>query len=386
MMNRKLQTVLLLLLFMFCGCAHYRLRIPVALPSDSDWRMYGGGIGRNNVAYDTITPPLDSTWEYNAEAGFSPSTAVAAGNLLYIGNLIGEIHTVTIGTGKKAGVYDFGSAIVGTPIIEGDMMYVALANDNEGLKAYNLNEAQVKWQRAVGDIETSPLIIGNKLLATVLDGKLVCVDKESGDILWTYQIAPGSKTNLIHSSPASNGNTVVFGCDNGAVYGVNVNTGQLQWNAKTRSAVFSSPSIRDGRVYLGSTDSTFYALDVSTGKQLWAKHLPGKIHNSQAVDQNHVYTSVVGGEIYCLNSDDGQIVWKTNINGVINSSPILSGDALYIGTLNKILYAIDAHSGSILWQYKTKGRIKSMPIVFKNHLFLFAEDRSVISFEDNNRK
>ncbi len=386
MMNRKLQTVLLLLLFIFFGCAHYRLRISSAFPGGSDWRMYGGGIGRNNVAYDTITPPLDSTWEYNAEAGFSPSTAVAAGNLLYIGNLIGEIHVVTIDAGEKIGLYDFGSAIVGTPIIESDMLYVALANDNEGLKAYNLSEAQVKWHKTIGDIETSPLIIENKLLAAALDGKLICVDKESGDILWTYRIAPPSKTNLIHSSPASNGNTVVFGCDNGAVYGVNVNTGQLQWSAKTRSAVFSSPSIRDGKVYFGSTDSTFYALDASTGKQLWAKHLTGKIHNSQAVDQYHVYTSVVGGEIYCLNSDDGQIVWKTNIAGVVNSSPILSGDVLYIGTLNKILYAIDVHSGNILWQYKAKGRIKSMPIVFKNHLFLFVEDRSVISFEDNNLK
>jgi len=334
MIKGHLKLLFMMLLFVLLGCPHYRLQMPAIRHSDNGWRMYGGDIGRNNSAQDFIIPPLDSLWEYDAEAGFSHTPAVADGNFLFVGNLRGEIHVVDVGTGKKVGLYDFGSSILGTPVIDGDMMYVALANDNEGITAYNLNTGSIEWREAIGDIETSPLLIGNKLFVTLLNGKLICLDKTNGGIVWTYEIASNIGTKLLHSSPASDGQIIVFGADDGILYAVDVNNGQLRWSTKTRSSIFASPSIRSGRVFVGSTDSMFHAFDLSTGKQLWQRQLPGKIYSSQAINDNRVYAPIVDREIYCLNVDDGSIIWKTNVGGIVNSTPLLSGNILYVCTLN----------------------------------------------------
>ena len=376
---------LIILLFVITGCPHYRLQIPSIHHDEHGWKMYGGCIERNNYSHESIIPPLDSLWEYDSEAGFSHSPAVASGNFLFVGNLRGEIHAVNIGTGRKAGVYHFGSSVIGTPCIDGDTVYVAVANDEDGLTAYNLTTGKIQWQAPIGDIETCPLLLDNKILITTLNGKLICLNKSTGGIIWTNEITSERKTKFIHSSPASDGNVIVFGTDGGILYAVDVKGGQLRWSTKTNSCIVASPAISNGRIFVGSTDSLLHAFDISNGKQFWSRNLHGKIYSSQAIDENHIYATIIGREVYCLNSEDGSLLWKTNVGGIVNSTPLLSGNILYIGTLNKTILALDAVSGSILWKLEMGGRIKSMPVVFKKRLFVFTEDRSVVCFGESKR-
>jgi len=382
MISIKLQLISLLLLLDLCGCIHSRLQLLLPQKSDHNWIMYGGDKERKNFSSDILKLPLDSLWEYDAEAGFGSSAATAIGDILFVGNLRGEVHAINFTTGKNVGFFDFGSAIVGTPLIDREMMYVALANDGEGLVAYNLRTAKVIWRSAIGNIESSPLLVGNKIYITTLEGKLVCIEKEKGTNLWTFEISGNRKMRSIHSSPASDGNVIVFGCDNGSLYAVGINDGKLRWSAKTRASILASPSIQEGKVFIGSTDSTFYAFDIRTGKQLWTQALSGKINSSQAVANKHVYIATINRTIYCLAEDDGSIMWKINTNGVINSAPLVSGTTVYIGGLDKTLYALDSRSGKIIWQFKTGGRIKTMPVIFHKHLFILTEDRSVVVLQE----
>jgi len=382
MKTKPIARIVLLLLICMNGCVHVKLQMSGFQKNSHGWFMYGGDERRNNVAHEILKPPLDSLWEYDAEAGFGSSAASALGDTLLVGNLRGEVHAINFNTGKNIGFFDFGSAIVGTPLIDGEMMYVALANDGEGLVAYNLSKSKVVWRNTIGNIESSPLLVGNRIYITTLEGKLICLEKENGTIIWTYEISGDKRTRSIHSSPASDGNVIIFGCDNGSLYSVGLNDGILRWSSKTRASVLASPSIQEGRVFVGSTDSTFYAFDVTTGNLLWTQKLSGKINSSQAVDKKHIYVATINRTIYCLNVDDGSITWRMNIDGVINSAPLISGTTVYIGSLDKALYAIDSKSGEIIWQFKTGGRIKTMPVISRDHLFIFTEDRSVVAFKE----
>lgn len=361
------------------GCSYIRLQQSLS-SRPTDWVMYGGNAGRLNLAHEVLQPPLSMAWEYDASAGFGPSSAVAADSFLFVGNLQGEVHAVRISDGKGAGVFDFGSAIVGTPVLDRDLLYVVLAHDEESVIAYNLRFASIKWKAKIGDVESSPLILDKRLYVTTLTGKLVCLEKNDGMIAWTYELPSHVRTRIIHSSPASDSTLIVFGCDNGSVYAVGANDGKLRWSINTRKSVVASPSISRGKVFIGSLDSTLYALDVSTGKQLWAQPLGAKIYSSQAVDHNRVYVGTVGRTIYCLDAENGTIIWKVNTNGVINSPPLISGNVVYVGCIDKVLYALQGETGDVLWQFRTEGRIKTMPIISKNYLFVLAEDRSVIAF------
>ena len=362
------------------GCSYLRLQ-QVPLPSPEDWTMYGGGIGRTNVAHSSVDPPLTPLWEYDASAGFSPFSGAVVGNYLFVGNLSGEVHVVDIPTGRGMGKYDFGTAIIGTPVVDRDVMYLALSRTDESLLAYNLVTAKIEWRAKVGDIESSPLLMNKRLYVTSVEGSLICADAGNGEIIWRYKLPMNLRTRTIRSSPASDGVLVVFGCDDGEVFAVGVDDGKLRWTAKTGGSILASPSVTLGKVFVGSLDDTFYAFDAGSGTLVWKQALDARIYSSQAVSGHAVFVGTSGRTVYCLDAGTGRVLWQTATNSVVNSPPLVSGSAVYVGSLDKTLYAFDTSSGDLLWQYKTEGRIKTMPLAAGQYLFLFAEDRSVMAFK-----
>ncbi|MBI1804194.1 MAG: PQQ-like beta-propeller repeat protein [Ignavibacteriae bacterium] len=385
-MRRQLCTILSTIVgLVAASCSYIKLQQVPATTAD-DWIMYGGTIERTNVAKTVVKPPLALVWEYDASAGFSPYSAAIAESLLFIGNLQGEVHIVHAATGKGIGAYDFGSAIVGTPVIDGSTMYVALTREEENLISYNLTNGAIAWKKKIDDIETSPLLVGKRLYLTTLQGKLMCVEKHNGETAWTYEVPVNARTRMIRSSPASDSSIVVFGCDDGNIYAVGIENGRLRWTAQTGASVVASPSIRNGKVFVGSLDRNFYAFDVSTGKLIWKQSLGGMIYASQAIGEHSVYVGTAGRNVYCLDAETGGIVWKATTNDVINAAPLLSGDALYVGSIDKTLYAYDATTGDVLWKYAVDGRIKTMPIASKHFLFVLVEDRTVMAFRHSEGK
>jgi eukaryotic-like serine/threonine-protein kinase len=70
----------------------------------------------------------------------------------------------------------------------------------------------------------------------------------------------------IITSPALSGNTIYFGCADGALYAVNLHNWQPKWRFQTDGAVNSSPSIAEDLICFGSDDGNLYLLNKDTGK------------------------------------------------------------------------------------------------------------------------
>jgi outer membrane protein assembly factor BamB len=378
-LNMRRALLIAIVVAEFSACNYIRFKYPLTTAAD-DWNMYGGSPARTNVAKSILLPPLAPKWVYDASAGFSPYSAAVVDSYLFIGNLQGEIHVVNINTGKGAGNTDFGSAIIGTPVIDHNVMYIALSQDEESVIAYDLFMGKVSWKASVGAVESSPLLIENRLYVTTYSGKLVCMSKQTGETSWTFTIPQRTRTKVTHSSPASDGETIIFGCDNGDLYAVTRDDGKLLWSVHVSESIIASPSVSEGKVFAGSLNDTLYAFDMKNGKGLWKQSLGAKIFSSQAVDGNRVYVGTAGRNVYCLDASTGKPLWKTTTNNIVNAAPLLSGNVLYVGCIDKTLYAYDALSGELLWQYKTEGRIKTMPVVSKQYLFVLVEDHSVIAF------
>lgn len=367
------------------GCSYLRLQ-QVPLATADDWTMYGGTIGRTNVARSEIDPPLIPFWEYDASAGFGPYSGAIVGDYLFVGNLQGEVHVINIVTGKGAGSYDFGTSLAGTPVINQGEMYVALSRNDESLLAYNLVTGSIDWRAKLGDIESSPLLIGKRLYVTSMQGTLTCVEISTGETAWTYRLPQRLRTRVIRSSPASDGTSIIFGGDDGGVYAVGAADGKLRWSATTGGSIVASPSVALGKVYVGSLDNTFYAFDAGTGKQLWKQPLGSRIFSSQAVTDRSVFVGTSGRLVYCLDAQTGAVVWRAATGSVVNATPLVSGSVVYVGCLDKTLYAYAAETGELLWKYKTEGRIKTMPLASKEFLFVMAEDRFILAFKHSNAR
>lgn len=342
--------------------------------------MFGGGPERTNASPLTLTPPLQVAWRYNAAAGFGPYSPAAADSLLFVGNLQGEIHVIDLRSGAAVGIFDFGPAVFGTPVVDRDRLFVTLSNTEESLIAYNTLAGRIEWRIALGEIESSPLRVGDRLIVTTLRGNLIAVDAATGSVLWTFRSARESAPSFIRSSPASDGMRVVFGSDEGWIYAVNLTDGSLMWKAAVHGSVAGSPSILDGRVYTGTLTGNFTALDISDGTILWQRNLGGMIYGSQAVDGRMVYVATTARTVHALDALTGATIWSAPATGVVSAGPFLAGNVLYVGTIDRTLSAFEAASGKALWGIETEARVQSILLAYHNHLVVLMENHEVVAY------
>src|SRR5690348_655921 len=76
-------------------------------------------------------------------------------------------------------------------------------------------------------------------------------------------------TESIRSSPVLRGDVVYATCLDGCLYAFDAKTGRERWRFQTGAAIHSTPSISESLVFTGSDDGALYALDRSSGRQVW---------------------------------------------------------------------------------------------------------------------
>ncbi len=361
------------------SCSPFRLQRSLP-PGNTGWIMYGREMERANVAGCEIPPPLGRLWTCDVSSGSGTYGIAAADSLLFVGNLQGEIHIVRMRDGHELCSRSFGSAIFGAPVIDDDTLIVATSGDEVTMLAYILTTGKIKWQQKVGDVETSPLLMNRRLYVTTYEGKLFCLNKSTGEVVWTFTTSTRTEPEIIRSSPAGDGTRVVFGCDDGKMVAVSADSGKLLWVQSARRSIVSSPSISSGKVFVGSLDSTFYAFDLDSGNVVWSRPLGSRIFGSQAVLRSHVYVGTSAGIFYCLDVNDGTTIWSTHMNELLNTAPLVSDSIVYIGSSDKKLYACIASTGKCVWEDQLLGRMASAPVGIDGFLFVLDDNHTLYGY------
>lgn len=372
-----------ILIFMVNGCSTIRVEKYIT-PRPGDWTMYGGNCFRTNFSDKEIIPPLKPVWEYDANAAFSEHSLVVADSVIFIGNLKGEIHLVDAVKGKKISKQKFSETIVGAQIVNANVLYMQINDSRVNFGEYDLSTGKFNWTLKLSEIVTSPVVYGSQIFVTTQEGKLVAIDKRMGKINWTFQDLH-DKIKPSRSSPTTDGKVVLFGNDNGNLYAVDIDNGNMLWKFRTGSSIISSPSISDESVLFGSTDGFYYALNIPDGKLKWKANFNSPIYSSQAVSDSFVYVGCSDGVCRCLNINTGETKWSFKTGSVINSAPLVTKTEVFVGSLDKNLYILDKINGKLMWSYLLKGRVKSTPVIWNEYLYILTDDRTITAFCQEDR-
>lgn len=161
-----------------------------------------------------------------------------------------------------------------------------------------------------GGIETDPVIgPDGTLYLGGNNGILYGLDPESGEIRWAFPT--GFDTFGIYSTPAIlRDGTVVFGAKDGKVYGVRPPPagilGEVGWSVDLGTGVQTSPGVGlDGTIYLGADDWRLYAIAPPAGtgpaRIKWHFQTGGDMLSSPAVGPDGtVYFGSMDGTVYAL--------------------------------------------------------------------------------------
>ena len=69
-----------------------------------------------------------------------------------------------------------------------------------------------------------------------------------------------------------------FNVQEGNLYVVNKNNGEIKWEFKTQGTTYSRAILAEDILYFGSGDGNLYAFELNTGKQLWKFTAGSGIH------------------------------------------------------------------------------------------------------------
>jgi outer membrane protein assembly factor BamB len=129
-------------------------------------------------------------WSVRARAGFSaPAVFREGGDRIYIGDLLGEFYCLSSEKGKVEFRWSTGAAMPYPALVLGKRVYATSFGNI--LYAFDAGGGTEQWRANLpGRPASGPVLVGRRLLVATLDGAIVEVNPERGQVGKSYT-APG---------------------------------------------------------------------------------------------------------------------------------------------------------------------------------------------------
>lgn len=184
---------------------------------------------------------------------------------------------------------------------------------------------------------------------------------------------------------------VYVGSDDGTVYALATDDGELEERFETAGRVRSAPAVFEddagpNLVLVASEDGFLYAFDAETGEKEWEVDLTFP-PTAPTVFDGTVYVGTVGGRVYAFDAATGEEEWdeERDVGAEISGAPAIwtgeedvTGDGndvtVFVGTEGGAILALDGTTGENLWLFNTNGPVRSAPVVAENTLYVGTPD------------
>ena len=252
-------------------------------------------------------------------------------------------------------------------------------NDQDAVVCLNAMTGEALWKFAYpeplnpkmyeGGPNSTPTVSDDKLLVVSRTGKLLCLQKGSGTLVWSNNLAVYVEKD--NGNWGAGGSPVVRGSNVFVNYGsamvaVDLSSGRAVWQSAKdpkgkhsfTSAVFSSDS--SDPILLAHMNKALFALAPADGRELW-RHPFGSGYETHATDPVITSTGVFissgddGGELISFSSGKETRLWKNKNLGTFTGTAVLVGRHLYgvdSGSYKKgkqELRCVDLEKGEVKW-------------------------------------
>jgi outer membrane protein assembly factor BamB len=369
-------------LTVLAGCTGLRMGSYLHTRSD-DWPTFARTPEHTACAAGSLTPPLTPAWKQDIAAGMGNGSPVIVDSVVFVGNLRGDLCALSAATGKVIGAIGLGEAVQGSPVIDGNVAFVALSSSQHSITAFDLITGKPRWSKNYGDVEVTPCILNGRIFFGTTAGTFFCIERATGDMRWKFELPENRTYKGIRSSPAADSGVIVFGADDGNVYALDSETGARRWTFVTGTPVAAAPMIDSGTVYVGNRAGAVVALMLSSGRALWQMNAGAVIYANAVPAGGLVILCTLAGQALGLRKSDGAIVWRTDLGGPVNAGGAVAGSTFYVGTMKEMICGLDTETGTLLWKCDAGGRIKTSPAVAGGRLFIATDEHDLFAFRES---
>ena len=271
-------------------------------------------------------------------------------NKIFLGTESGKVYALDAETGELVWQAKIKGEVITQPAIDSGILVV---NSASGLiKAFDARTGEELWQ-VEQDVPaltlrgiSTPVIASGGVLIGSGKGELSVYILEKGQAGWTTEVgeATGS-TELervidVDSAPVVFGDKIYVISARGNLVAIDLKSGRILW--KRQYSSFRQISVYRNDIYITNTSGHVYALNRINGIERWSNmELTNRSVTGPAVVDNYIVVGDFEGYLHWLDQETGEIVSRHKVDGSgIHSTPTVVDDVLYSQSRDGDLQAI----------------------------------------------
>jgi len=359
---------------------HYPLPTAYAQSADA-WPQFRGNYNNTGVSPSQLPAELKLLWTYDA-GDIIESSAAIAGGVVYVGTGKSELLAVDLQTGKLKWSCKTPEAIgesspaIG-PAVGAGMVFVG---DLSGVfHAVDAATGKRIWSyKTAGEIKSSPVIVGDRVLIGSYDGALYCFNARDGKRVWKFETE-----NYVHCTPSvANGVAYIAGCDE-VFHGIRISDGREVLRMPGIGNTASSPTLVGNSAYFGNFSNEVLSLNLRTRRRAWVYTHPKRqfpFYSSPAFAEGRI---VLGGRdkmVHCINVATGKAIWTFTTRARVESSPAIAGGRVYVGSNDGRFYVLDLAKGAKLWEFNAGGAVSASPAIANGRVVIGDQNGKLYCF------
>jgi outer membrane protein assembly factor BamB len=290
---------------------------PVVLTQD-DQLLVGS---YNHNFYSIQAGGAQINWLFEEAEDRYISKALLLNSQVFVGSADGNLYVLDL-EGNLRWSFTTEAAIWGSPISDGEVIYVA--SMDHYIYAFDPQSGDLIWKTEDlgGQLVASPALspdgrlyigaFGSRTENVERSSRLVAVDSSNGQILWST-----STRGWVWSTPMLKENMLYFGDNEGFVYALNAQTGDVLWQVQPDTsadrAIIGAPVVLGDRLYVGSKAGLLHILSLTDGSPMvQPKTIGGEIYADLVLVDDKILIAPINLEnkaLLAVNSD-GLEIWS----------------------------------------------------------------------------
>ncbi len=375
-----------------------------AAPADA-WAMARGCLAGTGRSAGMLRLPLAESWHREFEKTSFAAVPVIAADTLFVGDLDGTFHALSLGNGADR--WSFKAAEAGFPSAaavagEGPDRTVVVGDDMGVVRGFAATTGAVRWTYETdGEISGGPTVLptadGIRVLVGSQDASLSCLDLVDGKLLWKLSIADQIRCSPTVARTTAGDRVFLAGCD-GRLHVIDASTGRETVAVPIDGPTGTTPAVAGDRVFFGTEGGVFFAIDFAKGEVAWRKQPAAagqSYRSSAAIAGDLAIVGFRGKAVEAFATADGDRRWRQPMRGRVEASPVVvsaSGpdaaaarDVAIVADAAGNVAALDAATGAPAWEFDAGGGFGAGAAVADGRVVIASDDGTIWCFKSGDR-
>jgi outer membrane protein assembly factor BamB len=217
-------------------------------------------------------------------------------------------------------------------------------------------------------------LYGGLLLRCGNDGKLYCLNPDSGTELWSVKLG-----ERLFGCPVAIGEDVFVANESGRLFQVDLANGSIMKEAAVSGGLFGSLTTDGTRLFFITEDGLLHALAVADLRPLWEVKVAEFTDSTPAVDGGVVYLADQKGRAMAVEADSGRTRWEAALGDEFCRCPVVGKDLIVFGCRGGTLAVLNRADGKLAWSKKVESRFQYEPLLLEDRVLFFRNTAAMLA-------